>query len=201
MVTPDEKLQPILEIIQTRLKQINQPFIIGISGFGGSGKSTLAQALKQALENTLKSATIIGMDEFWNPNSDVRSSDWMAFDRDRLEAQVLLPARSGQAIRYQEFDWQTAQLGAWQDVTANQYLIIEGISALHPNLLEHYDFRIWVDCPLETARDRGLARGYARGNDQTEVWTTRWLPNDHDYFQKYRPDRLTDFVYSNVEAT
>jgi uridine kinase len=79
--------------------------------------------------------------------------------------------------------------------------MLKGISALHPNLLEHYDFRVWVDCPLETARDRGSVRGYAKGNDQTEVWTTRWLPNDRDCFQKYRPDRLADCVYSNVEAT
>ncbi len=141
------------------------------------------------------------MDEFWNSDGDVCSSDWTAFDRDRLEAQVLLLARAGQAICYQEFDWQTAQLGAWRDVPASRYLIIEGISAQHPNLLEHYDFRVWVDCPFETARNRGLARGSARGNDQTEIWTTRWLPNDRDYFQKYCPDRLADYVYSNVEAT
>jgi uridine kinase len=201
MVKLDEHLQPILEIIHSRLTHTDQPFLIAISGFGGSGKSTLARALKRALEQTLESATIIGMDEFWNPNGDVRSSDWTAFDRNRLEAQVLRPTRAGQAIRHQEFDWQTAQLGAWRDVPASQYLIIEGISALHPNLLEYYDFRVWVDCPLETARDRGLARGYAKGNDETEVWTTRWLPNDRDYFEKYRPDRLADFVYSNLEAT
>jgi uridine kinase len=197
----DRHLQPILEAIHNQWMPTDRPFLIAISGFGGSGKSTLARALEQALENTLKSASIVGMDEFWNPDGDVRSSDWTAFDRDRLEAQVLLPARSGQAIRYQEFDWQTAQLGAWRDVPASQYLIIEGISALHPNLLEYYDFRVWVDCPLETARDRGLARGQAWGNDETEIWTTRWQPNDHDYFQKYRPDRLADFVYSNLETS
>ena len=128
-------------------------------------------------------------------SADVRSSDWLAFNRERLEAQVLRPARSSQRIRYQVYDWNQQALGTWAEFPDHDVLIVEGISALHPNLLPYYDLTVWVDCPLEVAMEPGLARGYGWGIDETQVWLERWQPNDHDYFHKYRPDLQANVLY------
>ena len=186
----------LLERIHAKLVPKDRPLVIGVSGFGGSGKSTLAARLAGALG----SVNVVCMDDFWDHARDGRSSDWDAFDRSRLEAQVLRPARAGGLVRYQAYDWVLRELGAWVDVPGGQYLIVEGISALHATLLPYYDLTVWVDVPLELARERGLARGYAWGNDETEVWTSRWMPNDRDYFDKHRPDRQADVVYPNAEV-
>lgn len=183
--------ESLLEHLRALEKPTEQPFLLGISGFGGSGKSTLAKNLAEVLLH----AQIVAMDDFWLHSNDVRSSDWPAFDRERLEAQVLKPAQAGQAVRYQRYDWKAQALGEWIEVPSSDFLIVEGISALHPNLLPYYDFKIWVDCPLETAKERGLARGYGWGIDETKVWLERWMPNDADYFVKYRPDLQADFIY------
>ena len=189
-------LTRLIETIHARLTPKDRPLLIGISGFGGSGKSTLAREL----EGRLGGVAVVGMDDFWTPENDVRSDDWIAYDRSRLEAQVLRPARAGQVVRYQAFDWNAGQLGEWVIVPPCRYLIVEGISALHPSILTYFDFSIWVDCPLEVARERGLARGYAWGIDETEVWTTRWMPNDAGFFHKHRPDLLANFVYPSAEV-
>ncbi|MBW4540754.1 MAG: AAA family ATPase [Myxacorys chilensis ATA2-1-KO14] len=169
-----------------------QPISIGISGFGGSGKSTLSRRLVKQLH----AAEVISMDEFWVPERDVRLSDWTVFDRDRLEHQVLIPATQGNPIRYQVFDWHQGKLKDWREIEVVDYLIIEGISALHPTLLPYYRFKIWVDCSLEVAQQRGLRRGTTEYNiDETESWVERWTPNDRVYFQKYRPDLQANFLY------
>lgn len=51
------------------------------------------------------------------------------------------------------------------------------------------------DCPLEVAKERGLAGGQGWGIDETTVWLERRMPNNHDYFQKYRPDLRADLVH------
>ncbi|MBW4421608.1 MAG: hypothetical protein KME13_20690 [Myxacorys californica WJT36-NPBG1] len=119
----------------------NQLISIGISGFGGSGKSTLARRLAKQLH----AAAVVSMDEFWVAERDVRSSDWTVFDRDRLEHQVLIPATQGNPIRYQVFDWHQGKLGGWREIEVIDYLIVEGISALHPSLLPYYHSRFgWI---------------------------------------------------------
>ncbi len=185
-------MNPLVQRISA-LSAAQNPIVIAISGFGGSGKSTLARELAAQLQET----EIISIDDFWIPDRDQLSEDWAAFDRDRLLKQVLIPAACNEAIRYQRFDWHQGKLGNWRTLNASTYLIIEGISTLHPNLLPYYQFKIWVDCSLEVAQVRGLNRGKTEYNiDETEAWTDRWTPNDRAYFQKYHPDLKADFIYS-----
>jgi hypothetical protein len=56
------------------------------------------------------------MDAFFVAEWDVRGDDWPCYDRDRLIAQVLAPARAGATITYQGWDWQNAVPGRWETV-------------------------------------------------------------------------------------
>lgn len=175
------------------LSSPQKPIVVAISGFGGSGKSTLARQLAALLGET----ETVSIDDFWIPDRDRLSEDWAAFDRDRLLNQVLIPASQGKSIRYQRFDWHQRKLGDWHTLNSSSYLIVEGISTLHPNLLPYYQFKIWVDCPIDVAQARGLYRGETEYNvDETEAWIDRWTPNDRAYFRKYRPDLNADFIYA-----
>lgn len=184
----------IADLIRSRSQSHASPFLIGISGFGGSGKSTLARELAHQLE----SVEVISIDEFWIPECNVLSEDWIVFDRDRLKHQVLIPATQKQLITYQVFDWQQGRLGSLKLLPRSDYLIIEGISVLHPDLLPYYGFTIWVNCSLELAQARGLHRGKTEYNiDESEIWLNCWTPNDRAYFEKYRPDLKANYIYFN----
>src|SRR3954471_20007253 len=111
LVTPD--LQEIVRGLLARCAAPGRPRVLGVSGFGGSGKSTLAERLRQALDG---SAVVPG-DEFLNSRPPRgRSDGWDVMDRDRLRRQVLLPARDGKTVRYQEWDPATGAPGPWVEL-------------------------------------------------------------------------------------
>lgn len=183
-------MQEILCAIQN-LKAKNRPAIIAISGFGGSGKSTLAAALK----GQLRGAQVITVDDFAVGRAHERSADWSCYDRQRLQKQVLEPAQQGKPICYQAYDWQHDRLGEWRAVPSSTYLIIEGVGILHPDLLRYYDFKIWVDCRLKTATQRGMKRDRQLGNNHDNLWLNIWAPNDRDFMAKHRPNTVADSIY------
>lgn len=185
-MTTDEIAQAI-----RHLPKKSKPIIIGIEGFGGSGKTTLANQLAQILGD----AYVVNIDDFIVKEKITEPSwDKGGFDRDRLEQQVLLPASKQELIQYQELIWETNQLSAPKIVPQVQCLIIEGISCYHPNIEQYYDFKIWVDTPMDIAKARGKARD--AGNENVDKWNM-WAENDLDYQKKYHPEQRADSIIVN----
>ncbi len=184
-----------IERIATGIKQRSgktKPLLIGIEGYGGSGKTTLAQELAAALGD----AYVISMDDFIVKEKLAEPSwDGGAFDRDRLERQVLRPAHDGQPIAYQRLDWEKNTLSAPMTVPAVSYLIIEGISAYHPSIEGYYDVKLWVETPLAIAQARGHARD---GSSENAAYWERWAQNDIAYQQQYHPEARADYVVANA---
>jgi uridine kinase len=181
------------EVVSTLRKSGVQkmPILIAIEGFGGSGKTTLAEKLK----NSLHDAYIINIDDFIIKAKLTEPSwDKGAFDRERLEQQVLIPATTGKDIAYQKLIWVTDTLSEPVAVPKVAYLIVEGISSYHPNIAKYYDYKIWVDTPIELAKERGHARDGS--NENAQHWDL-WAENDLKYQQKYHPEEQADFVISN----
>ena len=184
--------QALLSRIRALPKPRKRPLIIAISGFGGSGKTTLAAVLKEQLIN----AEVVAADDFIIHQLKGRSADWSNHDRLRLQKQVLEPASHGEDICYQRYDWPNDRLGEWRIVPPSQYLIVEGQSVLHPDLRQFYDFKIWIDCALETAMKRGMERAHRLGVNQDDLWLNVWAPNDRDFLAKYHPDKAADITFN-----
>lgn len=169
-----------------------KPVVIGIEGFGGAGKSTLSHKLKEALgEKTY----IIQTDDFViEEKLTLVSPDMECYDLSRLEKEVLLPSKNGQPIAYRRLNWDTFELGEPVRVPTVEYLIIEGITAYHPQIAEYYDYKIWVDTPIEIATQRGREKDAGTVNEQH--WDL-WSKNDLAYKAKYHPDKVADAVITN----
>jgi len=184
-MTADEVAQTIKKRPKGKLT------LIAIEGFGGAGKTTFAERLSQALG----SAYVVNIDDFIVKEKLTEPSwDKGGFDRERLERQVLLPASKQEPVKYQELIWETNTLSEPKIVPQVDYLIVEGISSYHPNLAHYYDFKIWVDTPIEVAKARGKARD--AGNENADKWDM-WAENDLRYQEKYHPEQQADFVISN----
>lgn len=186
-----------IESIVTAITQGNiqhKPVLIAIEGFGGSGKTTIADKLKASLGD----AYIINIDDFI-VKSKVTEPSWDkgAFDCDRLEQQVLIPATTGKPISYQKLIWVTDTLSEPVAVPDVTYLIVEGISSYHPNIVKYYDYKIWVDTPIEVAKERGHARDGS--NENAQHWDL-WAENDLAYQQKHHPEKAADFIVDNSEV-
>lgn len=167
--------------------------LIAIEGFGGSGKTTIAQRLKEALGD----AYIVSIDDFI-VKSKLADTSWDngVFDIERLERQVLLPAASEKEVAYQKLIWASDTLSEPVIVPNVKYLIIEGITSYHPKIAKYYDYKIWVDTPMEVAKQRGHARDGS--NENAQYWDL-WAENDVAYQKTYHPEINADYIIDNSE--
>ena len=169
----------------------NKLVLIAIEGFGGSGKTTFAEQLRK----TLDSAYVVNIDDFIVKEKLTEPSwDKGAFDRERLEREVLIPATSSQLIQYEELIWETNTLSEPKTVPLVNYLIVEGISSYHPNIAHYYDYKIWVDTPIEIAKERGRARS---GSNENAIHWDLWAENDLAYQKRHHPEQNADFIINN----
>lgn len=185
-----EERRKIEQAIRSLELPKNCPAIIAISGFGGSGKTTLAAWLKQQL----KDARVVSIDSFSNHKWH-RNADWDNFDRSRFAREVLKPARANKfPLRFVHEPW-PGNPEETITVPHTSYLIVEGCSIFHPDLLGYYDFKIWVGCPLEEATRRGMWRDrHIHKDEQDYYWQNIWMPNERDFYDKYHPDKTADMT-------
>jgi uridine kinase len=185
-------MQEILTAIQKLKQPKDRPLLIAISGFGGSGKTTLANELKAQLEG----AQIVTIDSF-STHEWHRNADWDNFDRHRFTREVLVPARENRfPLRFVHEPWPG---NPEETITTPKtgYLIVEGCSIFHPDLLAYYDLKIWADCPLELATKRGMWRDrHVHKDEQDYYWQNVWMPNECDFFEKYHPDKVADITFN-----
>ena len=160
-----------------------QPPLLAIDGYGGSGKTTLAKEI----QSDFPGSSIITLDDF------VTSTESPA-DRRRFLSQVLKPLSEGKGSHYQRFDWHEEALTDWISVKSEGLIIIEGVTVLGDDFNSYYNFRIWIDCPIELASKRGMERDrntYKVNNDQK--WKEIWIKGDLDY-AKTEPWKRADLV-------
>lgn len=178
----------ILEIV-SKINAINKKggtILVAIDGRGGSGKSTLANKLKEKLSNVF----IIHLDDFAYPNTD----------RERLLKEVIFPLEQNKSAKYQRFDWGTKQLAEWHEIQPGGIVIIEGVSTLHDTLYNHFDFKIWIECPAEIGYKRGLERDLnVYKVDTKDEWLNEWMPEEKKYIEDQNPKSKADYIIDRAD--
>ena len=107
----------------------------------------------------------------------------------RLRNQVLEPLRAGRAARYQRYDWDADEMGAWIDVPPHGITIVEGIYSSRAELSHFYDFVIWVDAPANLRLQRGIERD---GEAARERWLKEWIPDEEAFIAQDDPVSRAD---------
>jgi len=158
---------------------------VGIDGFSGSGKSLLAHSI----ENCLKDATIVHIDDFgdWSLDLTWRSSIF--------HDQVIERLRSGNPVRYRRYFWNTGQRGDWFEVLPASLVIIEGVSALRKDLRDALTIKIWVECSRGLRLQRLLKRD---GQAMRSKLVREWMPGEDDYFRLHLPESSADFLFDGA---
>ncbi|MGH7629919.1 MAG: hypothetical protein ACREOF_11180 [Gemmatimonadales bacterium] len=78
-------------------------------------------------------------------------------------------------------------------------VLLEGIFLFKRGLRAHYDLAVWLDCSLETALERALARGQeGLPPDETiRVYETIYFPAQQVHFERDDPRGSADLVLPN----
>ena len=92
-------------------------------------------------------------------------------DLERLRAQVLTPARAGQAIPYRAYSCRAGAYLPEQSFASQPLVIVEGSYSCHPTLADCYDLKVFVTC-----------------------FTARWIPLEEGYFAKFQIEQTVDFI-------
>lgn len=169
-------------------------FIIGISGFGGSGKSTIASALARKLQD----CNVVSMDSFSSDFAWKRDSDWSNFNRQKMLNTVVKPAVDNLwPIEYEHRPWPGTKPEKIIKLEKKKFLVIDGCGIYHPEIVQFFDYKIWVDVSLAKATERGIKRD--NDTSVSKLWQEIFMPNERDFFEKYKPDQVADCLINNYE--
>ena len=167
--------------------------MVAIEGPSGAGKSTLSRTL----HGLLPDSQVVDLEFFY---SDVgvdppdglspeecyeQHVDWRA-----LDAQVLRPLRRGEPGRYQLYDWIAEKRTDWVEVRPRGIVLVDGLYAMRPELMDFYDLTVYVDTP-PGERSARLAK-----RPDNPVWVERWAVGFDWYIDHMRVKERADVVVS-----
>ena len=148
--------------------------LVAIDGLPVSGKSTLAQRLEDEL-----GASVLYLDDFVRPESEWRSGAQPCFPFAYFRYDDFMAAvrdlAAGRPARYRRFDWARGRVSEdWHTVPSEGLCVVEGASALHPELTPLYDLRLWVQSDAATTLSAALTRGVG---DWEQAWKDLFMPS------------------------
>jgi uridine kinase len=205
----EESLTKVAQKIKTNLKK-DEVFLVSIDGRGGSGKSTLTTLLAQTLEQAGETVAVIATDSFV---LNKKSEDWMPLKsrpdvktpfRIAIESlkEVLKALRTGTPAHYTHRDWWNPDHTEEKSIESKGVVLVEGIYALSSTLRNFYDFKIFVDSPLEIAMKRAIERDFANGgNEETAplLWEEVYAPLESEYLEEENPQAIADLVVDGAK--
>ena len=202
-----------------------QPVLLGISGGVGVGKSTMATGVRERLVLDGWAVEIVCADDFLLPNSELERLDLMmrkgfpgTFEDAALEEALRLVRSGAGEVRVPVYSHTTYDRvpGAERTLAPADAVIVEGVNALQPPVVDHLDVAIYVDaseddmiawfverflalCEAAQHDERSFYRGFAAMSvdEQQGIaeWTWREINgvNLHEHIAPSR-DRATIVV-------
>jgi uridine kinase len=155
------------ENVVERIAQLSEPGLIAIDGLPLSGKSTLARRLVERLGvGQLSIDDFVLPERLWPQDRSPRFPfGYMRYGEFMLTIAAL--ATEGKAT-YHPFEWPRLDVSPEpRTIRLDRPVVVEGVSALHPELCRHYALKIWVDSDYATTFAASVARGVGG-------WFTEW---------------------------
>ena len=184
-----DKISLLMERINA-LKAEKTPVLVALEGGSASGKSTLGAQLAQAM-----GATLVHMDDFFLP-VELRTPERFAqpggnVHWERVKAEVLQPLKEGKPLEYGVFDCSVMAVSRTVRETAEDVVIVEGAYALHPQLREYFDLKVFLQIDPQTQKERILNRN---GEQMLQRFVKEWIPLEQQYFAAWGVPDCCDLI-------
>lgn len=181
-LTPQYDVAAIAAAVREALPRCGAVKVVTIDGLAGSGKSTLAALLSAQLDD----CPIVHLDDLyegWTQDINVNLAE-------RANAWILTPLRNGLPGHYLVFDWYQGRYTHWREAPVAPFLIIEGVSAGHPEIALRAAYNIWIDCDRDLLYDRVVARD----GDIVAAEMRTWQLHEQKFFAEYDVRGNADLV-------
>lgn len=182
--------------LRAMLRGRRRPVLVGVAGDSGSGKTTYTEGIARLLGSEL--VTALSLDGYHKENRLQRQRSGRSpldprANELELVRQHLDRLQTGRSVTVPVYDHQTGVFGTPRVVRPLPIVIVEGLHALYPELLDTMDFSIYVDTDQAVKRrwklerdvqERGYEPDAARDEiEQREADYRRWID-----FQKTNAD-------------
>jgi len=162
---------------------------VAIDGCAAAGKTTVAGLL-----GSLFGGNVISMDDYFLPIAR-KTVERLAMpggnvDAERLHEEIM-GERYAEKLTHARFDCHKQILLPSMTEDRKQYLFVEGVYALRPDLRDFYDVKILLNTDKESQRFRILDRG---GEALWHRYETEWLPLEDAYFEATQPQLDADLI-------
>jgi uridine kinase len=191
------------------------PVRVAIDGIDAAGKTRLADELVLPLQSQGRPVIRASIDGFQRPRRERYRRGSLsaegyyedAFDYPQIRAALLEPLGSGGNRRYRReiFDYRQDQPIDSPEETApdDAILLVDGVFLLRPELLDAWDYRIFVQVDFDEGLRRGIERDAATPEmiaDITQRYQTRYYPAQRHYLQTVRPQQVAQLVVGNQDV-
>jgi uridine kinase len=205
-----------LETLAELILQVDRshPVRVAIDGPDAAGKTILADELAPLIERSGRPVVRASIDGFHRPREQrmtlgPESPEGYfngSFDYPALRATLLDPLGPGgtREFRRRVFDFRTDRPVAAPTETApaNAVLLFDGVFLLRSELIDVWDFSIFVAVPFAETRRRAAVRDLARFGNREELlhrYAVRYVPGQQLYFRLAQPQAKASAVLGNAD--
>ena len=188
------------------------PLRVAIDGVDAAGKTTLADELAPLLQSRGRPLIRSSIDYFHNPRA-IRYQRGRgspegyfhdSFNYAAVKTLLLEPLGETGTRQYRSgcFDHEQDQPAEYpiQNAAENAILLFDGVFLLRPELLDFWDFKIFVGINFETMVERAVQRHkaqYGTDPDVRERNATRYIPGQQLYLESCQPKMNADLIFNN----
>jgi uridine kinase len=194
----------------------SHPLRVAVDGSAASGKTMLADELAISLHGRGRDVIRASIEGFLRPRIErYRRGPESAhgcyedsFDYDRLRVELLRPlGESGSRLyRTEIYDRRTDLLveAEQMEASADAILLFDGVFLLRPELVDAWDFRVFITVASEEIIRRARIRDaemYGSPDDAERRFRARYLPSQRHYRGTVQPAELADVVLENDDPS
>ena len=179
----NQQLQKLKELLPTLVAKCGQCCVITIDGPAGSGKTTLAKELSTVLE----SCYTIHMDDLYVGWDSTLTPELTA----KLQ-KILEGVKTKNQIQFIPFNWHENTLGSAIEISAPEYLIIEGVGSGQSAIRDFVSLSLWIEVPL----DLGLERVIKRDGPAVAQFMPAFIVAQSSHFEKEATKKSADYHLS-----
>lgn len=191
------------------------PIRVAIDGVDASGKTTLADELAPLIEKCGRPVIRASVDGFHNPR-EVRYQRGVdspagyyhdAFNYAALQRDLLIPLGPDGKRKYRRAAFNLQENAPTPEVACaapvNAILLCDGVFLLRPELIQYWDFSIFVDVDFNVSVPRAVARDVAQSDGDLSpqvAWAKynqRYVPGQKLYLTEARPQENANLVIQN----